>query len=108
MLQPPEGLTGGHPQWVARAVDDSLRRLGTDRIDLYVLHQPDADTHVGDTLEALDAVIAGGKVLEIGCSNFSSSQLEEADDSRGRAGRAPVRRTCRTSTACCSAGPRRT
>jgi aryl-alcohol dehydrogenase-like predicted oxidoreductase len=81
MLKPPEGsgLTGGHPEWVARAADDSLRRLGTDRIDLYWLHAPDADTPIGDTLEALDRLVAAGKVREIGCSNFSAAQLDEAD-----------------------------
>lgn len=78
MMQPPDGLTGGNPEWVARAADDSLRRLGTDRIDLYVQHQPDPDTPVGDTLQALDALATAGKVLEIGCSNFNSSQLAEA------------------------------
>jgi len=80
MLKPPEDseLTGGHPDWVARAADDSLRRLGTDRIDLYWLHAPDADTPIGDTLEALNRLIDAGKVREIGCSNFSAAQLDEA------------------------------
>jgi aryl-alcohol dehydrogenase-like predicted oxidoreductase len=71
MLRPPEGLTGGHPDWVARAADDSLRRLGQDHIDLYWMHQR-------DTLEALDRLITAGKVGEIGCSNFSAVQLDEA------------------------------
>lgn len=80
MLKPPEdsGLTGGHPGWVARACEDSLRRLGTDRIDLYWLHAPDAETPVGDTLEALDRLVKDGKVRELGCSNFSGAQLDEA------------------------------
>ena len=78
MLAPPEGLTGGHPDWVTRAVEDSLRRLGTDRIDLYWLHAPDVVTPIGDTLEALDGLINAGKVREIGCSNFSAAQLDEA------------------------------
>jgi len=78
MLAPPEGLTGGHPDWVTQAVEDSLRRLGTDRIDLYWLHAPDAKTPIGDTLEALDRLVAAGKVREIGCSNFSAAQLDEA------------------------------
>ena len=78
MLTPPEGLTGGHPDWVARAVEASLRRLGTDRIDLYWLHAPDANTPIGDTLEALDRLVTAGKVREIGCSNFSATQLDEA------------------------------
>lgn len=81
MLKPPEdsGLTGGSPAWVAQACEDSLRRLGTDRIDLYWLHAPDAETPIGDTLEALDALVQAGKVREIGCSNFSAAQLDEAD-----------------------------
>ena len=78
MLPPPEGLTGGHPDWVARAADESLRRLGMDHVDLYWMHQPDSETPVGDTLEALDRLIRAGKVLEIGCSNFSAAQLDEA------------------------------
>lgn len=80
MLKPPEdsGLTGGHPEWVARAAEDSLRRLGTDRIDLYWLHAPDEQTPIGDTLEALGRLIDAGKVREIGCSNFSAAQLDEA------------------------------
>jgi len=80
MLKPPEdsGLTGGHPEWVARAAEDSLRRLGTDRIDLYWLHAPDEQTPIGDTLEALGRLVDAGKVREIGCSNFSAAQLDEA------------------------------
>jgi aryl-alcohol dehydrogenase-like predicted oxidoreductase len=78
MLPPPEGLSGGHPEWVARAVEDSLRRLGTDSIDLYWLHQPDPATPVGDTLAALDRLVDAGKVRELGCSNFSAAQLDEA------------------------------
>ena len=80
MLKPPEGsgLTGGNPEWVARAAEDSLRRLGTDRIDLYWLHMPDDQTPIGDTLEALGRLVEEGKVREIGCSNFSAAQLDEA------------------------------
>jgi aryl-alcohol dehydrogenase-like predicted oxidoreductase len=78
MLPPPDGLTGGHPDWVARAAEESLRRLGQDRIDLYWMHQPDRDTPIGDTLEALDRLITAGTVSEIGCSNFSARQLDEA------------------------------
>jgi len=78
MLPPPDELSGGHPDWVARAVEDSLRRLGTDYIDLYWLHQPDPATPVGDTLAALDRLVEAGKVRELGCSNFSAAQLDEA------------------------------
>ena len=68
------------PAYVRTAIEDSLRRLGTDRIDLYQLHQPDGNTPIGDTLEALDALKRAGKVREIGCSNFSVEQLGEARD----------------------------
>ena len=70
---------GARPEYVRRALDDSLRRLGTDRVDLYQLHLPDAETPVADTLAALDSCVRAGKVREIGCSNFSAAQLEEAD-----------------------------
>jgi aryl-alcohol dehydrogenase-like predicted oxidoreductase len=69
---------GARPDYVRRAVEDSLRRLGTDRIDLYQLHQPDPDTPIADTLAALDGLVRAGKVREIGCSNFSARQLREA------------------------------
>jgi aryl-alcohol dehydrogenase-like predicted oxidoreductase len=78
MLPPPEGLTGGKPEWVTRAAEESLQRLGMDHIDLYWMHLPDRDTPIGDTLEALDRLIVAGKVGEIGCSNVSAAQLDEA------------------------------
>jgi aryl-alcohol dehydrogenase-like predicted oxidoreductase len=89
MLTPPDGLTGGNPEWVARAADDSLRRLGTDRIDLYLIHQPDPETPIGDTLEAMNALVAAGKVREIGCSNFTGAQLDEAADAAQERGLRP-------------------
>jgi aryl-alcohol dehydrogenase-like predicted oxidoreductase len=70
---------GASPDYVRRAVEDSLRRLGTDRIDLYQLHQPDPEVPIADTLGALDGLVRSGKVREIGCSNFSREQLGEAD-----------------------------
>lgn len=69
---------GAKPAYVRRAVEDSLRRLGTDRIDLYQLHQPDPETPIAQTLAALDELVRAGKVREIGCSNFSAAQLREA------------------------------
>jgi aryl-alcohol dehydrogenase-like predicted oxidoreductase len=69
---------GARPEYVRRAVEDSLRRLGTDYIDLYQLHQPDSEVPVADTLGALDELVKAGKVREIGCSNFSREQLDEA------------------------------
>jgi aryl-alcohol dehydrogenase-like predicted oxidoreductase len=70
--------TGGHPEWVRRAVEDSLGRLGTDRIDHYQLHRPDPEVPVADTLGALHELVAAGKVREIGCSNFDAAQIDEA------------------------------
>jgi aryl-alcohol dehydrogenase-like predicted oxidoreductase len=69
---------GARPEYVRRAAEDSLRRLGTDRIDLYQLHQPDPTVPIAETLGALDDLVRAGKVREIGCSNFSASQLQEA------------------------------
>lgn len=69
---------GARPEYVRQAAEDSLRRLGTDRIDLYQLHQPDAQVPIAETLGALDALVRAGKVREIGCSNFSGDQLREA------------------------------
>ena len=69
---------GAKPAYIRQAVEDSLRRLGTDRIDLYQLHRPDPETPIQDTLGALDELVKAGKVREIGCSNFSVEQLREA------------------------------
>ena len=66
------------PEYVRQAAEDSLRRLGTECIDLYQLHQPDPDTPIADTLEALDGLVRAGKVREIGCSNFSADQVRAA------------------------------
>src|SRR5215211_108246 len=71
---------GARPEYVHRAVEDSLRRLGTDRIDLYQLHIPDPDVPIGETLGALEELVKAGKVREIGCSNFSADQLREAEE----------------------------
>ena len=73
-----EKRQGAKPAYVRQAVEDSLRRLGTDWIDLYQLHQPDATTPIADTLDALNDLVRAGKVREIGCSNFSAAQLREA------------------------------
>jgi len=70
---------GARPEYVKQACDDSLRRLGTDHIDLYQLHQPDPSVPIADTLGAMDGLVKAGKVREIGCSNFSAEQLDEAE-----------------------------
>ena len=73
-----EQRRGARPEYVRQAAEDSLRRLGTDRIDLYQLHQPDAQVPIAETLGALDGLVRAGKVREIGCSNFSGDQLRAA------------------------------
>jgi aryl-alcohol dehydrogenase-like predicted oxidoreductase len=78
-----DGTGGARPDYVRRAVDASLKRLGTDRIDLYQLHRPDPETPIADTLGALADIVAAGKVREIGCSNFSAAQLREAEKAAG-------------------------
>jgi aryl-alcohol dehydrogenase-like predicted oxidoreductase len=70
---------GASAQYVRRAAEDSLRRLGTDRIDLYQLHRPDPAVPIAETLGALDELVRAGKVIEIGCSNFSVAQIREAE-----------------------------
>jgi aryl-alcohol dehydrogenase-like predicted oxidoreductase len=75
-----ERRSGARPEYVRQAVEDSLRRLGTDYIDLYQLHQPDPGVPIAETLGALDDLVKAGKVREIGCSNFSADELQEAHD----------------------------
>jgi aryl-alcohol dehydrogenase-like predicted oxidoreductase len=76
-----EGHPGGaSPAYLRTSVEESLRRLGTDRIDLYQLHYPDPKTPVADTVGALAELVAEGKIREFGCSNFDGAMLEEAAD----------------------------
>lgn len=72
--------------WILREVEDSLRRLRVDTIDLYQSHWPDPDTPHEETLSAYDELLRAGKVRAIGCSNFSAEQLADAlrvSDERG-------------------------
>ncbi len=71
-------LAPGSRAGVRRAVEGSLSRLGTDRIDLYQYHLPDGVTPLEETLGALDELVREGKVRCIGCCNFSAVQLDEA------------------------------
>jgi aryl-alcohol dehydrogenase-like predicted oxidoreductase len=73
---------------VATAAEGSLRRLGTDRIDLYQLHLPDDATPIDETLAALDRLVQDGKVREIGCSNFDGPRLDAAAQSAEKNGTA--------------------
>ena len=70
---------GGSRRWIMTAVEDSLRRLGTDYIDLYQHHQPDLDTPVDETLRALDDLVTQGKVRYLGNSNYTGWQIADAD-----------------------------
>jgi aryl-alcohol dehydrogenase-like predicted oxidoreductase len=69
---------GGSRRYILSAVEDSLRRLRTDWIDLYQIHQPDPLTPIEETLRAFDDLIRHGKVRYIGCSNFAAWQVMEA------------------------------
>lgn len=73
-----EGKQGAHPDYIRQAAEDSLRRLRTDYIDLYQLHQPDPAVPIADTLGALDELVRTGKVREVGASNFSADQIRSA------------------------------
>ena len=80
---------GGSRRYVFAAVEASLRRLGTDYIDLYQMHAPDPDTPIDETLDALDVVVRQGKVRYIGNSNFSGWQIADADWTARTAHRTP-------------------
>jgi aryl-alcohol dehydrogenase-like predicted oxidoreductase len=77
---------GGSAGYVRAAVEESLRRLGTDRIDLYQLHFPDQQTDIAETLGALDELVRAGKVREIGCSNFDEQLIDGAAAVSGEQG----------------------
>ncbi len=74
---------GAKPAYITEAIENSLRRLNTDYLDLYQIHKPDDSMPIGDTLETLHSLVQAGKVREIGCSNFSAIQLQEAEEAAG-------------------------
>lgn len=74
------GKKGLSEKRILAAVDDSLRRLQTDVIDLYLSHYPDADTPIEETLGAYDKLLKAGKVRAIGCSNYDAAGLRAALD----------------------------
>jgi aryl-alcohol dehydrogenase-like predicted oxidoreductase len=88
-MRPDDPMTGGlSARWIARALDDSLRRLGTDRVDLYMPHGWDDRVPLDETLEALDRAVRAGKVRALGCSNFTGPQLALSLRAAAAAGRA--------------------
>ncbi len=66
---------GAKPEYIRTAVEGSLKRLGVDVIDLYLLHWPDPKTPLADTLGAMDELVKAGKVREIGCGNMTSIRI---------------------------------
>lgn len=70
--------SGGSRKYIISAVEDSLRRLDTDYIDLYQMHRPDPETPIEETLRALDDLVTSGKVRYIGNSNYAGWQVAEA------------------------------
>ncbi|MGW8396670.1 aldo/keto reductase [Streptomyces lydicus] len=83
----PDANHGGNSRrWIVRTVEDSLRRLGTDHIDLYQVHRPDPATDIDETLSALSDLVRSGKVRAIGTSTFPAEQLVEAQWTAERRG----------------------
>lgn len=71
-------LKGASPAYIRSSIEGSLKRLKTDWIDLYQLHQDDPKTPLEDTMGALDALVKEGKVRAIGCSNLSAARVRQA------------------------------
>jgi aryl-alcohol dehydrogenase-like predicted oxidoreductase len=74
-----EGHSGASRRWIRIAVEGSLRRLGTDWIDLYQMHMPDPATPIEETLETLTELVSEGKVRCVGSSNLAGWQIADAD-----------------------------
>ena len=79
-------LKGASPAYIRSSIEGSLRRLKTDWIDLYQLHQDDPSTPLEDTLGTLDDLVREGKVRHIGCSNLSAARVRQAQGIADRAG----------------------
>lgn len=77
---------GGSRRWLVRGVEDSLRRLDTDRIDVYFLHKPDHQTAIEESLGALDDLVSAGKIVSVGISTFPPAQIVEAQWAAERRG----------------------
>ena len=82
---------GGSRRWIVKAVEDSLRRLQTDYLDLYQLHRPAPDTDIEETLSAFSDLLRSGKVRAIGTSTFPASDIVEAQRMADARGLAPFR-----------------
>src|ERR687884_1809208 len=71
-------MQGLSRRWIVREVESSLRRLQTDRIDLYQVHRPRPEIDIDETLGALTDLVRQGKVMNVGCSTFQGAQIVEA------------------------------
>src|SRR5919197_3440842 len=80
------GLDNLAPDTIRRAAEDSLRRLGTDHIDLYYAHVDDPSTPLAETLAAFDALVRAGTVRYIAASNFTADRLSESMETSAREG----------------------
>jgi len=85
-MEMPGGKKGLSRAYIAQAAEDSLRRLGTDRIDLYQAHAEDPATPIDETLEAFSRLARDGKVRAIGASNYSAESLDKAEQAAKSAG----------------------
>jgi aryl-alcohol dehydrogenase-like predicted oxidoreductase len=88
-----EGInrSGNSRRWLRTAVEDSLRRLKTDWIDLYQVHRPDPDTDIAETLDALTDLVHEGKIRAFGSSTFPAHQIVAAQEAADRRGLLPFR-----------------
>ncbi|MCG8915707.1 aldo/keto reductase [Actinokineospora sp. PR83] len=77
-MGPDANHSGNSRRWLVRELENSLRRLGTDHVDLYQVHRPDPDTDIDETLGALSDLVRAGKVRAIGSSTFPAEQIVEA------------------------------
>jgi len=80
-------MRGGSRRWIMREVENSLRRLGTEWIDLYQIHRPDEDTDIDDTLGALSDLVHQGKIRYLGHSTFPAEYIVEAQWTSARRNR---------------------
>ena len=94
---------GNSRRWIIQEVDNSLRRLGTDWIDLYQVHRPDPDTDVEETLSALTDLQRQGKIRAFGSSTFPAHEIVEAQWTARATGAGPV---CHRAAAVLDPGPR--
>ncbi len=85
-MEMPGGKKGLSREYIAQAVEDSLERLQTDRIDLYQAHTEDPATPIDETLEAFSRLVSAGKVRAIGASNYAAESHAAADNAAQRAG----------------------